>query len=87
MYDCWGHIERYNRYLTDIDVMLADHVVAVDRCIEELERMQKEGGKKAVNLGPDEREKRGGWKWKRERFQPQRYRDLCERAMEELGGE
>ncbi|KAI4217264.1 MAG: hypothetical protein LQ351_000573 [Letrouitia transgressa] len=87
--------ERYQQYLADFAEMLAAHITAISSLIESVSHIQatRDTVKRLASCGEDQearaadltvrivRLKAQGWK--RERFAPERYQELCERALEE----
>jgi hypothetical protein len=95
----WLHsrtYERYNTHLLSFSEMLAKHIRTIDTLIQATQEAQvaRHTVKRMATYGDDEdarardlkariaRLKAGGWR--RERFVPEKYQDLCEEALAEL---
>ncbi|MCJ1286685.1 hypothetical protein MMC26_006031 [Xylographa opegraphella] len=88
--------QRYSTYAAEFEPMLLRHVEVVDMLIESTMKVQADryAGKRSASSNDDgeasggerrarlERLKANGWT--RERFRPERYQDLCARALAEL---
>ena len=88
--------QRYSAHAADFEAMLLRHVEVVDMLIRSAMGVQADGNtaKGSASSGKDgqtraterqariEKLKANGWK--RERFRPERYQDLCARALAEL---
>lgn len=88
-------MDRYNAHLISFAGMLDYHLRVIDTLLHDtktalanrytcirLPSFADEEAKAADLRVRTERLKAGGWK--RERFAPERYQDLCERALAEL---
>ncbi|KAL9611541.1 MAG: hypothetical protein Q9167_003825 [Letrouitia subvulpina] len=97
--DSWSYNrsnERYQQLLVDFADMLAAHITAISSLIESVSHIQatRDTTKRLASCGEDQearaadravriaRLKAQGWR--RERFAPERYQELCERAVEEI---
>ncbi|MCJ1478501.1 hypothetical protein MMC13_007181 [Lambiella insularis] len=94
----WLHdraLQRYNAHSNDFDQMLHRHVEVVDTLIKstlevEAERYQKRPSKSSNGDEGRRLEKRArieklkAKEWRRERFRPERYQELCAKALAEL---
>ncbi|KAI4163824.1 MAG: hypothetical protein LQ342_002597 [Letrouitia transgressa] len=95
--DSWPYdrpSERYQQHLADFADMLAAHIAAISSLIESVSHIQatRDTVKRLASCGGDQearaadlavrivRLKAQGWR--RERFAPERYQELCERALE-----
>lgn len=95
----WLHIcslERYNADLSSCATMLMNHISSMETLIQSTREAQamKYFAKRLASYGADDtakaadvsariaRLKSNGWR--RDRFRPERYRELCECALEEL---
>ena len=89
-------LECYNAHLVSFANMLTNHILSVETLIQRSREAQAMEffAKRVTSHGEDESVKAADLKvrimalkaagWKRERFRPERYQDLCERALEEL---
>ncbi|KAK3178934.1 hypothetical protein OEA41_001072 [Lepraria neglecta] len=95
----WLHscaYERYNGYLISFSEMLAKHIRTIDSLIQATQEAQsaRHTVKRMASYGDDEEARARDLKariarlkaagWRRERFAPERYQDLCEEALAEL---
>lgn len=95
----WLHsriYERYNASLATFADMLANHIKTVDALIQKAEKAHatRYDIKRQLSFYGDEEAKAADIKarvlrlravgWRRERFRPERYQDLCEAALAEL---
>lgn len=88
--------ERYNNCLATFDEMIANHISTVDILIQKTRGVQNARyfTKRLASYGDDEETKAANLRfriarlkasgWKMERFAPERYRELCARALAEL---
>ncbi len=88
--------ERYNAYLIAFTEMLSNHISTVDILIHTTREAQtmRYFAKRLASYGEDEAAKEADKQarmvklkavgWRTERFRPERYQDLCQRASEEL---
>ena len=88
--------ERYNNCLAAFAEMIANHIEAVDALIEKTRGVQSARyfTKRLASHGEDEESRAANLRfriarlkasgWKMERFSPDRYQDLCARALAEL---
>ena len=89
-------MERLNAHLKDFEVMLTRHIESVVELAKLTEEVQvnRYNGHRLATYGEDEHVKyldrqdrikklkeRG---WNRQRFDPERYRSLCKKALAEL---
>lgn len=87
---------RYNDHLCSFAEMLANHITATENLIRKTQETQamRYFAKRLASYGEDEAAKAADVQarivrlkangWKRDRFTPERYQGLCERALEEL---
>ena len=93
----WLHVrtlQRYNGHLRDFDEMLLKHIEAIDTLIESTEEANRCAWKRSVSDNADDEVKAPDRKarikelvangWNRERFRPERYQELCAKALAEL---
>ena len=88
--------ERYNNCLATFAEMIANHISTVDMLIQKTRGVQSARyfTKRLAGYGDDEETKAANLRfriarlkasgWKMERFAPERYRELCARALAEL---
>ncbi len=88
--------ECYNAHLIAFTEMLSSHISTVDILIQTTREVQamRYSAKRLASYGADEAAKEADKQarmvelkatgWRRERFRPERYQDLCQRALEEL---
>lgn len=88
--------ERYSIHLISFTEMLSNHISTVDILIRTTREAQamRYFAKRLASYGEDEAAKEADLQarrvklkaagWRRERFRPEKYQDLCERALEEL---
>ncbi|KAI4122176.1 MAG: hypothetical protein LQ338_005959 [Usnochroma carphineum] len=87
--------ERYNTYLADLAGMLQKHIVILDTLMSNIRDIRSSKNVKSLAVFGEDREARAAdlrerivrlrnKDWKRERFAPERYRDLCAMALAEL---
>ena len=89
-------LERYNSHLASFASMLANHVSNIESLILKTREAQsmRYFAKRLASYGEDETAKAADLKaravrlkaagWRRERFRPEKYQELCDRALEEL---
>ena len=89
-------MQRFNTHVVDFEQMLQRHVEVVDMLIKSTMEVQADSHtvKRSDSQVNDEEtrtadrrakiEKLKANNWKRERFRPERYQDLCARALAEL---
>ena len=95
----WQYIdslERYNNHLSSFATMLNNHIHVTEHLIRTTKEAQsmRYFSKRLASYGEDETAKAVDLKarierlkakgWERERFAPERYQRLCERALDEL---
>jgi len=89
------HTGIYNEALTSFKAMIANHIASVqsfralsETLLQEIRRPVSRDESGVREMGPEEKMERivkgRERKWQRERFDPGRYRDLCEVALAEL---
>lgn len=88
--------DRYNAHLTSFAEMLTAHIIVVNSLIHTAEEVQdnRYAAKRLVSYGADSEAKAEDMRarivklrergWQRERFAPERYMNLCEKALSEL---
>ena len=89
-------LERYNADLASFADMLSNHISSVEALIQSTSEAQRMRyfAKRLASYGEDQTAKAADLKariarlkssgWMRDRFRPERYQELCERALEEL---
>ena len=95
----WLHsraYKRYNGHLISFSEMLAKHIRTIDSLIQTTQEAQsaRHTIKRMASYGDDEEARARDLKariarlkaagWRRERFAPEKYQDLCEEALAEL---
>jgi len=95
----WLRVCSYERYNADLALfaeMLTNHISTTENMIKTTREAQtmRNFSRKLMNYGDDEEDRAADLKarvarlkatgWRRERFRPDRYQELCERALEEL---
>ena len=86
---------RYNRLLEDFATMLQGHIASVDHLMKDVQTVQANRHIKRLASFSADKEARSAdlrerivklkaSRWKRTRFRPEKYQDLCEVALAEL---
>ncbi|KAL8864033.1 MAG: hypothetical protein Q9174_007485, partial [Haloplaca sp. 1 TL-2023] len=86
---------RYNRLLEDFATMLQGHIASVDNLVKDVQTVQANRHvKRLASFGADKEARSADLRerivrlrasgWKRTRFRPEKYQDLCEVALAEL---